>query len=284
MRLFIDHRTHYQFGEPQRRVIQLLRVTPQSFEGQAVIDWHVECDCDARLRRSRDGYGNEVAMLYVDGPVNRISLSVGGEVLTDDRAGVVNGAPDPLPPLLFTRSTPQTQPDEAIAAFAAEVGKLAKDPIERLHKLCDAVHERIRFDTEVRNPHRDAVTTFTEGHGVCQDHAHVFLAAARVLGFPARYVSGHLWRPDAEGAQPAAHGWAEAHVEGLGWVGFDPANGLSPTDAYVRVAVGLDYRDAAPISGARIGGGEETMQVEVAVAQAQSQAQMQSQSFPGRQD
>jgi transglutaminase-like putative cysteine protease len=268
MRLQIEYRTRYEFALPQRRLIQLLRVTPSSFEGQAVVDWHVECDCDARLKRSRDGYGNELTMLYVDGPIDAITLSVGGEVLTDDRAGIVHGAPEPLPQLLFLRPTPQTTADEALARFAEEVRAVSPDPIERLHALCAMVHQRIAFDPGDGNPHRDAAATFAEGHGVCQDHAHVFCATARLLGQPARYVSGHLWREGDEGAQPAAHAWAEACVDGLGWVGFDPANGISPTDAYVRVAVGLDYRDAAPVAGARVGGGGETMHVEVAVAQA----------------
>ena len=78
MRLRIEHRTHYEFSQPQRRLIQLLRVTPPSFDGQAVVDWHVEVDCDARLKRHRDGYGNEVTMLYVDGPIDRIALTVTG--------------------------------------------------------------------------------------------------------------------------------------------------------------------------------------------------------------
>jgi transglutaminase-like putative cysteine protease len=277
MRLKIEHRTHYEFTQPQRRLIQLLRVTPPSFDGQAVVDWHVEVDCDARLKRSRDGYGNEVTMLYVDGPIDRIALTVGGEVLTEDKAGMVQGAPEPLPVELFLRPTPQTIADEAIAAFAYDIAEASVDPLSRLHGLCNALYHRIRFDAGDGNPHRDAASTFADGHGVCQDLAHVFCAAVRGLGTPARYVSGHLWRTDGQTVQPAAHAWAEAWVQGYGWIGFDPANGVSPTDAYVRVAVGLDYRDAAPIAGARIGGGTEELRVEVAVAEAGRQRQSQSQ-------
>ena len=275
MRLKIEHRTHYAFSRPQRRLVQLLRMTPPSFDGQAVIDWHVEVDCDARLRRSRDGYGNEITMLYVDGPIDRIALIVGGEVLTEDKAGMITGAAEPLPLQLFLRPTPQTQADAAITSFAHDIAEGAADPLTRLHGLCGALNRQIRFDTGESSPYRGASAAFEEGRGVCQDHAHVFCAAARVLGHPARYVSGHLWRSDGQTVQPAAHAWAEAHVEGYGWIGFDPANGISPTDAYVRVAVGLDYRDAAPVAGARVGGGDETMLVEVAVAEARAQGQAQ---------
>jgi transglutaminase-like putative cysteine protease len=277
MRLKIEHRTHYEFSQPQRRLIQLLRVTPLGFDGQAVVDWHVEVDCDARLKRSRDGYGNEITMLYVDGPIDRVVLTVGGEVLTEDKAGMVQGAAEPLPIQLFLRPTPQTQADEAIAGFARDIAESAADPLSRLHGLCGALYHRIRFDTGDGNPYRGAATAFAEGHGVCQDHAHIFCAAARALGYPSRYVSGHLWRSDGQTVQPAAHAWAEAWVEGYGWIGFDPANGVSPTDAYVRVAIGLDYRDAAPVAGARVGGGSEELHVEVAVAEASGQRQSQNQ-------
>ena len=273
MHLSIEHRTHYAFSLPQRRLVQLLRVSPQSFDGQAVVDWRVEVDCDARLKRSRDGYGNEVTMLYVDGPIDRIELTVRGEVLTEDRAGMVQGTVEPLPLPLFLRPTPQTLPDATIAAFAHDVMAREPDPLTGLHALCTALHEHIAFDPGDGNPHREAAATFADGHGVCQDHAHVFCAAARGLGYPARYVSGHLWRADGQMLQPAAHAWAEAHVDGFGWIGFDAANGISPNDAYVRVAIGLDYRDAAPVAGARVGGGAETMHVEVAVAQAHAARQ-----------
>lgn len=274
MRLRVEHRTHYAFGEPQRRLVQLLRVTPRSFDGQVVVEWHVDVDCDARIKSSVDAYGNLVTMLYVDGPIREIMLAVGGEVLTEDRAGMVVGVPEPMPLGLFLRATPQTLADEAIGVFARDVAEGYSDPLSRLHGLCSELHRRIRFDAGEGNAHRDAAATFADGHGVCQDHAHIFLAAARLLGHPARYVSGHLWRRDgAAQVQPASHAWAEAHIEGYGWIGFDPANGISPDDSYVRVAVGLDYRDAAPVAGARVGGGGERMHVEVAVAQAMTSRQ-----------
>lgn len=275
MRLRIEHRTTYRFTQPQRRLVQLLRVTPSSFAGQVVIDWHVSVDRDARLKSGRDGYGNETVMLYVDGPIDDVTLTVTGEVLTEDRAGMVVGALEPLPPLLFARSTPQTAPDGAIAEFARGIVEAEADPLARLHRLCSQINERIVFEAGDGNPHRDAATTFAEGRGVCQDHAHVFGAAARLMGYPARYVSGHLLRADGATLQPAAHAWAEAHVEGYGWIGFDPANGVCPTDSYVRIAAALDYRDAAPIAGARVGGGAEELSVEVAVERAGAQSQRQ---------
>jgi transglutaminase-like putative cysteine protease len=101
---------------------------------------------------------------------------------------------------------------------------------------------------------------------VCQDHTHIFIAAARMSGIPARYVSVYLMMNDRID-QEATHAWAEAHVDGLGWIGFDVSNGISPDPRYVRVATGRDYRDAAPITGITFGSSTEELHVAVAVEQ-----------------
>lgn len=273
MRLFIHHRTDYRFSEPQKRLIQLLRLTPTSHEGQNIVDWRIDVDCDARLKRCRDGFGNEVTMLYVDGPLERICLTVTGEVLTQDRAGLVAGATEPLPPLVFTQTTALTRSSAEIIAFAQEIASVGGSPLDIAHRLNEALHDRLLFDVDLADADRDAATIFAEGSGIGQDFAHVFIAAARAIGFPARYVSGHLYRPEDEAQRQSTHAWAEAHVEGFGWIGFDPVHKICPHEAYVRVAVGLDYHDAAPISGARTGRGEEQLEVGVRVGLSQAQTQ-----------
>jgi transglutaminase-like putative cysteine protease len=274
MRLFIEHRTDYRFSEPQARLVQMLRLTPSSYEGQNVVDWRIDVDCDARLKPARDGFGNEVTMLYVDGPIEHISLTVTGEVLTDDRAGIVAGAPEPLPPLVFMQTTRLTRSSPAIAAFASDIAAKGGTRLDQAHRLNEALHRRLRFDPALPAPDRDAATIFEEGHGIGQDFAHVFIATAREIGFPARYVSGHLYEAgDGQPHRRATHGWAEAYVEGFGWIGFDPVHEICPHDAYVRVAIGLDYHDAAPISGARTGGGQELLEVGVRVGLSQAQTQ-----------
>jgi transglutaminase-like putative cysteine protease len=111
--------------------------------------------------------------------------------------------------------------------------------------------------------------------GVCQDLSHIFIACARLIGAPARYVSGHLVKLNGEVEQQASHAWAEALVPGLGWVGFDAANGACPAETHVRVATGFDYMSAAPVRGTRIGGGAEELSVKLAVADM-AQRQMQA--------
>ena len=278
MQLSIRHVTTYSYARPARGIIQLLRATPLSFTGQNVLDWRIDVDVDARLREGRDGYGNVTHMLYVDKPVARLSVSVSGRVLTEDRAGVVQGLPHDLPPQVFCRATPLTEAGPEVVALARSLDAGPDPALGRLHNLNHRLYETMRFDPEATQADTNAEQACAAGHGVCQDFAHMFIAASRLLGIPARYVSGHLFRRDGAHVQEASHAWAEAWVGDLGWVAFDPANGISADDAYVRVACGLDYRDAAPVAGARSGGGAEDLTVEVAVNETQAPAQYQSQS------
>jgi transglutaminase-like putative cysteine protease len=127
-----------------------------------------------------------------------------------------------------------------------------------------AVRDRVDYRAGATDVEATAASVLQKGEGVCQDHAHVYCAAARSAGVPARYVSGYLFAGDPGAA--ASHAWVEAY-DGERWIGLDPANRALAVETYVRLAVGLDYRDAAPIVGARTGGGGERMKVEVSVEQ-----------------
>jgi transglutaminase-like putative cysteine protease len=208
----------------------------------------------------------------LEGPFQSLRVHVEGEVDTMDAAGVVRGAAEMFPPSLFVRETPLTAADDALRAFAADLGPV-QDPLSYLHALTNALHEQLRFEVGATQPSTTAAQAFALGRGVCQDFAHIFIAAARSRGLPARYVSGYLARSDGVTLQDASHAWAEAFMPHLGWVGFDPANGVSPTERYVRVAGALDYLGAAPILGARQGGGLETLGVRLSVDTVQRQSQ-----------
>lgn len=266
MRIAVDHRTSYCFTEPQARVVQLLRMTPQDHESQSVIDWRIDVDCDTRLREHLDGYGNVVTMLYIDGPIDRIDITVHGEVLTEDRNGILADTYEPLPPSLYLRLTPLTTYNDRICEFARAHAR-GGDRIERLHALNKAIRVHAAFVDCRVDPQRTAADLFRQRRGVARDFAHLFIAAARGIGVPARYVSGHCLSLGAP-SRMTAHAWAEAYLDDLGWVGFDPAVGLSPDETYVRVACGIDATHAMPISGSRIGGGAELLDVDVRVGRA----------------
>ncbi len=261
MRIRVDYTTAYDYADLAHHVVQLLRVEPSVHDGQHVVGWRIDVDCDGHLRRGRDSFGNVVHVFYADAPLRALTLHVSGEVDTRETHGLVTGDADKLPLAVYRRDTPLTLADAAIGAFARSL--VGETTLATCHALAGAIHARVTFDTDATHSHTDAAHAFALAAGVCQDQAHIFLAAARHLEIPARYVSGHLVRSDGMVAQPAAHAWAEAWIDGLGWVGFDPTNGICPTEAYLRVAVGLDYLDAAPVRGTRRGGGIETMSVSV---------------------
>ena len=108
MRIAVDHRTTYRFTGPQARITQLLRLTPAGTDGQTITDWRLHVDCDARMRNGRDGYGNRVTMLYVEGPLSEITIEVIGEALTSTTDGVLSGSVEPLPPGVYRRPTAAT--------------------------------------------------------------------------------------------------------------------------------------------------------------------------------
>lgn len=273
MRILVDYTTHYRYGAPAKSIIQLLRLTPRPHEGQRVARWRIDIDADAKLSKGEDALGNITHLATIAGPVNELQLQVSGEIETWDTHGMVRGAVERFPPEVFLRSTDLTHADASLVAFARDSAPINGDDLERLHRLMNALHREVTFDTEPTHAATTAVQAFNLKRGVCQDLSHIFIAAVRALGMPARYVSGHLAREDGPLVQEAAHAWVEAHVPALGWVGFDPANSVCPTPAYVRVAVGLDYLGAAPVRGSRAGGGEERMDVRLQVSHAERQTQ-----------
>jgi transglutaminase-like putative cysteine protease len=274
MRIQVSHATTYTYDTPPSGVTQLLRLTPRDHEGQHVLSWRIDLSEDCLLHQHEDAFGNITHSFTAEGPFDKLSVEVNGEVDTQDTNGLVKGALERFPPELFLRETSLTQADSSIIDFAKATRADARgDNLALLHALLTALNREIAFDTDPTHAATTAAEAFRLRRGVCQDITHIFVAAARSLGIPARYVGGHIHRVDGVTSQEAGHAWAEAYVENLGWVGFDPTNGISTTDAHVRVAVGLDYLGAAPVRGTRYGGAGETLTVAVRVAQARQQIQ-----------
>lgn len=266
MRLSVSHKTHYHFDQPMRSVTQSLRLWPSRFEGQAVIDWAVHIDGAMRGAGFRSGAGDWIETSTVPGPVSEVIVEVTGIVETVDLSGVLKGHREGTPPEAYLRSTRFTTPDNALSDLAVGATDGAASALDKAHALANAVRDAIAYTPG----ETDATTTASEalaaGHGVCQDHAHALIAAALSVDIPARYAVGYL---HASGSiAEASHAWAELHVPGLGWVGFDPANGVSPDENYIRIGSGLDAVDAAPIRGVASGAGVEAMDVDVEVVEA----------------
>lgn len=274
MRIRISHATSYAYDTPPTGVTQLLRLTPRDHDGQHVVSWRIDLSEDCLLHQHEDAFGNITHSFMAEGPFNKLTVEVAGEVDTQDTDGLVSGAVERFPPQLYLRETSLTQTDAAIIDFAQATRAATNgDTLILLHALLTALNREIAFDTDPTHAATTAAEAFSLRRGVCQDITHIFVAAARALGVPARYVGGHFHRADGVITQDAGHAWAEAYVENLGWIGFDPTNGICITDAHVRVAVGLDYLGAAPVRGTRFGGAGETLTVAVRVDQARQQAQ-----------
>lgn len=264
MRLRIRHTTRYSFDEPVPYGLQQLRMTPKNNDAQAVADWNVSIEGGRQELEFDDYHRNHVALVSFAPGTTDLTIRCEGEVEMADTKGVIGRHQGYAPLWLFKNQTRLTLAGDACRALAEKAG--GDDMIARLHDLSRIIRETVAYEIGRSETHWTAEDALREGHGVCQDHTHVFAACARFMGVPARYVSGYLMM-DGRKEQDAMHAWAEAHVEGLGWVGFDVSNGISPDTRYVRVATGLDYIQAAPVLGRRFGPGEESLAVKVEVAQ-----------------
>lgn len=273
MRMRVSHDTVYRYAKPPASVIQTLRLTPRNHNGQYVVSWLISISADCRLDPQEDAFGNLIHTFTAEGPLESLTVHVEGEVEIDDNSGLVAGAIERFPPAMFLRETSLTQTDPAIVEFAERHRAGKGDTLAMLHDLLASLNREIIFDTDPTHVATTAAEAFALKRGVCQDLTHVFIAAARHLGVPARYISGYFHRADGVNDQDAGHAWAEAFVPSLGWVGFDATNGICTTDAHLRVAAGLDYLSAAPVRGARSGGAGETLAVRIQIDQAMHQSQ-----------
>jgi transglutaminase-like putative cysteine protease len=268
MRISIGHVSRYTYVAPVHYSIQALRLTPPNFNGQRVIDWLITAPGFENAPSFRDSYGNLAHLVSFTGQHDESVVVARGVVETEDRAGLVVGLPEVAPVRVYLRETEKTHASEAIRDLAHKA--CPAPTISGFHRLMNAVRDTIDYQIGTTSQHTSAADAFAAGQGVCQDHAHVMIAAARCLRVPARYVNGYFVSGEDEPAE-AHHAWAEVWIDSLGWVGFDAANRLCPTDHYVRLATGLDAASAAPIRGTRQGGTNELLDVIVEVQQQTTQ-------------
>ena len=276
MRLSIRHTTHYRYTSPVVHAIQRLRLTPKTTQGQEIVTWDMAFENAEKQFSYEDQHRNLTTLIAMTPGAQEVVVTCSGTVDTHDHAGVIGCHAGHLPLWSFHGQTPLTRPGAGLRTLVRELRKDGRDTLETLHALSIRIREKVAYQTGATDVGTSAEDAWNLGCGVCQDHAHLFIGSARALGIPARYVSGYLMMNDRI-EQEATHAWAEAHVENLGWVGFDVSNGISPDQRYVRVATGRDYRDAAPVTGISTGSMAEDLVVSVAVEKTQVQTQTQTQ-------
>ena len=268
MRLSVHHITRFEFDQPSGHSIHDVRLTPKPATGQRVISWRI----DGPGKRSEwiDGHGNQVTTFSVAAQHDAVEIAVAGVYEWSGADQWLRYGDTPtLPAPFWLRNTGIARHDASFDLVIEGLAERAADPAARvaaLHELMERVGKRLAYKTGVSNVDTTAAEALARGAGVAQDSAHVFIACRRRLGVPARYVSGYL-RNDEPSLHVGrtSHSWAEAWVPGLDWVGFDPANGISLRGDSLRVAIGLDYHDAAPVSGRRVGFGDAKMSVTASV-------------------
>lgn len=268
MHLHIRHETRYRYERPVKYSVQSLHLTPRRDLSQRALSWSIAAP--GRRLEQIDAYGNIAHLLTIEEPHREISIVVRGVVETADTDARQDDGP--LSPLAYLAPTKLTLPNEDIKAFASAALERVSDPKQRVQALAEAVLGAVRYKTGASDVWDSAAVAFKSGEGVCQDHAHVFVACARAVGMPARYVSGYLYTGDASDA--ASHAWVDAWLgPEIGWQSMDVTHARPAVGNYCRLAVGRDYLDAAPVRGMRQGGGGEKMEANVLIAESALQQQ-----------
>ncbi len=265
MRIAVDHTTHYVFSGPVTRGVQRLRLRPKTSSGQRVVEWNMTFDGALQQVEYEDPNCNHVSLISFHPGASEVTIRCEGLVDTNDEAGIIGRHSGFMPMWQFLEQTDLTRTGAKTRSLISGLPSEA-NTLTSLHNLSAMIRERVEYASGHTDSATNAEGVLAAGFGVCQDHAHVFIGASRAMGIPARYVSGYLMMDDRIN-QEAGHAWAEAFIEGLGWVGFDISNGISPDARYVRVATGRDYKDAAPITGIRYGELDEAMRVKLSVEQ-----------------
>lgn len=264
MELTVKHVTEYAYAQPVEFALQKIRLVPVASVLQQITGWNVVIEGGKIETSYTDHYGNHVDLVSAAQGTQKLTIVASGTVRTTDAAGVLGRVYGRAPLWHFQQSTRLTAAGPAIQKLAQVVK--TSDTLGGLHALSAAVLKAVPYEFG----HTTAKTTAEEaialGRGVCQDHANIFVSAARAAGLPARYVSGYLLMND-QTDQDATHAWAEVHLDDLGWVGFDVSNGVAPDNKYIRIAIGRDAHDAAPIYGLRGGYGDERLVVSLQVQQ-----------------
>lgn len=250
MKLMINHQTHYQYSDWAKNSIQYIKMTPQNNEHQQVHSWDVSVPGLKQIKK--DAFDNVWLTSTQREPYQQMLIMTQGvvEINFENEFGIQNQ----LSPVIFLQPTATTLCNSQMLAFAQRyVPNLS---VSNFQKLAEALLNYMPYTTASTSVSHTAVESFAIQQGVCQDHSHVFIAMAKALNVPARYVSGYLYVNNQ--SHLASHAWAEIFLAGQ-WHIIDVSNQLFRPESHVYVAIGRDYWDVAPVRGIREQGGIETM-------------------------
>lgn len=271
MLLAISHKTELTYAEPITESVMELRMMPRSDAQQTVRNFGLAVGPEAPVFEHLDWQGNRAHHFSIVDVHDKVVILASSVVETHTRQLRLDHLPDvlPLPGVGhrhqdFLMFHGPVQRDARLARFAEERGLLNE---RRAALLLGSVTTDLRDLIHYKKGVTTSATTVADvldlGKGVCQDYAHVALALLRMMGIPARYVSGYLFRPSS--AELETHAWVEAFLPSCGWIGLDPTHGELASESHVAVAVGRSYADVPPNRGVYRGGAEERIQVRVRI-------------------
>ncbi|HXC50923.1 MAG TPA: transglutaminase family protein [Candidatus Limnocylindrales bacterium] len=283
----ISHRTVYDYSEPVTVSHHAARLTPRITRGQTFEDFTIHIEPEPTIRKLRlDYFGNGVCFFSIQSIHQRLEVTASSIVVTSSETPVATGlspgwesvarlfrdpvSPDVVEPFQFVFDSPLLCASPELAAYAAPSFTPGRPLLAAVSDLTQRIYREFEYDPVATTVSTPPAEVFAARHGVCQDFAHVAIACLRSMGLPARYVSGYLRTIPAPG-QPklvgadASHAWFSVFSPGLGWVDFDPTNGVMPSEDHISVAFGRDFSDVSPLSGIITGGGEHTVDVAVDV-------------------
>jgi transglutaminase-like putative cysteine protease len=263
VKLEIVHSTRYRYSGPIAETVMEVRLRPMDGNGQRCLEFDLDVSSGIKPRSYRDGYGNSVHYFNVVRPHTRLiitsrSVVETGREFDDPGESLVQD-------FLRFRSPVKDVPGiRELAGLHAIADPSSREAVEEaLDELTLTISREFAYDRAVTNVYSSVDEVLELKAGVCQDFAHLFIAAARAMGVPARYVSGYIHTPGGGGATSASHAWAEGWVPARGWVGYDATHPVRTSENHVRLAVGRDYSDAAPTRGIYVGSATGTMEVGV---------------------
>ncbi|KAB2910951.1 MAG: transglutaminase family protein [Hyphomicrobiaceae bacterium] len=283
----VSHRTSYTYRTSVLQSEHLVHLTPRQGERQRV-ERHsllIEPAPSARCEFA-DYFGNASAILSINEDHSEfviharstvevhapdlpmLALSTPWEQVTS-KAVDGNGDLD-IGVLQFVSASRHTHAVREALDYARPSFPPDRPVLEAAMDLTRRMYADFVFDSKATDISTPVLRVLRHRRGVCQDFAHVAITCLRALGLPVRYVSGYLLTLPPPGMEKlqgadASHAWISVWAPEVGWVDFDPTNGVIPTDGHITVAYGRDYDDVSPISGVLLGGRDQKMSVAVDV-------------------
>jgi transglutaminase-like putative cysteine protease len=263
MRLRVEHTTVLSYDEPIVEGYTELRLRPREGEGQQLTSFLLGTDPLAPFHTYRDGYGNQVSHFDLLAPHERLIVTARSEVETALAPAQADRGLSLLDRFDFLAPTEYAPFTDPVRAFAEPCG-VEGDAFATANRVLWAVRRHLRYESGSTDVTTSADEALARGVGVCQDFAHLTLAACRLLGVPARYVSGYVFAPGSA-SSAASHAWVDVFADRQGWLSLDPTHDRAQGPEHVRVAVGRDYADVPPTRGVFKGNAKESLSVTVRI-------------------